>query len=202
MPVPAYPIAKDAHAALRQLRDSKGLRATRQNEAEALSEGRVAFVTQTLGPLYEQREDALDAYAGLIEDDRKGHVFSPLPEDRVCKLLSRVPQDVRAQKTPLTPSFADGRRWPEPGRPVKAAWQLSIGYWKIVDGEPQRPSPGAAKGQARHLRRKPEAKDLTPEDLLALSQNPLIAARPQKALDFGLFDFIPPDQPGIVIADE
>lgn len=206
MSVPAYPIAKDSHTALSQLRDGKGLRATRQNEAEILSEGRVAFVTQMLGPLYERREDALDAYAGLIEDDRKGHVFSPLPEDRVCRLLSRVPQDVRAQKTPLTPSFTDGRRWPEPGRPVKAAWQLSIGYWKIVDDDATRAAAktvkGQAAGQARHLRRKPEAKDLTPEDLLALSQNPLTAARPQKALDFGLFDFIPPDQPGIVIADE
>lgn len=202
MPVPAYPIAKDAHLALSQLREGKGARAGRQGEAEKVIQGRVAFVTQTLGPVYERREDALDAYAGLIEDDRKGHVFVPLPEDRVCRLLSRVPEDIRAQKAPLAPSFSDGRRWPEPARVAKAAWQLSIDYWKILDSDATRSEPGAAKGQARHLRRKPEAKDLTPEELLALSQNPLTAARPQKALDFGLFDFIPPDQPGIVMADE
>lgn len=211
MSLPAYPIAKDAHAALTQMREGqmrkgKGLRAARQSEAEAPGGGRATFVTQTLGPVYERREDALDAYAGLVEDDRKGHVFSPLPEDRVCRLLSRAPQDIRAQTAPLAPCFADGRRWPEPARPARAAWQLSIGYWKIAEADAPRaakePAKGQAKGQARHLRRKPEAKDLTPEDLLALSQNPLTAARPQKALDFGLFDFIPPDQPGIVIADE
>ena len=202
MSLPAYPIAKDAHAALTQMREGKGLRAARQSEAEAPGGGRATFVTQTLGPVYERREDALDAYAGLVEDDRKGHVFSPLPEDRVCRLLSRAPQDIRAQTAPLAPCFADGRRWPEPARPVRAAWQLSIGYWKIAEADRPRAATGPAKGQARHLRRKPEAKDLTPEDLLALSQNPLTAARPQKALDFVLFDFIPPDQPGIVIADE
>ena len=202
MPLPAYPIARDAHAALLQMREGKGLRAARQSEAATLGAGRATFVTQTLGPVYERREDALDAYAGLVEDDRKGHVFSPLPEDRVCRLLSRAPQDIRAQTAPLAPCFADGRRWPEPARPARAAWQLSIGYWKIAEADAPRAAKEPARGQARHLRRKPEAKDLTPEDLLALSQNPLTAARPQKALDFGLFDFIPPDQPGIVIADE
>lgn len=202
MTLPAYPIAKDAHDALNQMRQGGGLRALRQKEAEALADRRVTFVTQMLGPVYERHEDALNAYAGLVEDDRKGHVFSPLPEDRVCRLVSRLPDDIRVRNRIQAPSFADGRRWPEPQRAVAAGWQLSIGYWKLTELDAPRTSDKPAKGQARHLRRKPEAKDLTPEELLALSQNPLMAARPQKALDFGLFDFIPPDDPSIVMADE
>lgn len=57
-------------------------------------------------------------------------------------------------------------------------------------------------GQARHLRKKATGRDLTPEEIAALSQGPLMAARPQKALDFGLFDFPLPENPAIIIADE
>jgi len=200
MTLPAYPIARDAHDALRRLRRGDPVRAGRQKAAQNMSGVRVAFVTQMLGPVYENRDDALNAYAGLVEDDRQEHMFSPLPEDRVCRLISRMP-DTGARQKPVAPSFTDGRRWPESSRAPVACWQLSIAYWKIIEDEAR--TPGIPpREQARHLRRKPEAKDLTPEEVLAMVNNPLTAARPQKALDFGLFDFIPPDQPGIVIADE
>jgi len=57
-------------------------------------------------------------------------------------------------------------------------------------------------GQRRHQRKKTTGRDLTPEEIAALSQGPLTAARPQKALDFGLFDFPLPENPAIIIADE
>ena len=60
----------------------------------------------------------------------------------------------------------------------------------------------AAAGDPRGLRKKAKNGELTPEEMLSLMHSPLTAPRPQKALDFGLFDFIPPDNPGIVIADE
>ncbi|MDI7775991.1 hypothetical protein [Asticcacaulis sp. EMRT-3] len=204
MSLPAFPIAHDAHEALALLRQGSESRAMREREAEHLNGGRVVFVTQSLGPVYQSLDDALDAYAGLVEDERAGKAFTPLPEDRICRLLSRIPDAQRGRLRPVEPVFTAGERWPQREKPVAPVWQLSLGYWKIMAAEPARPKGEGqvSKDQARHLRKKPAAKDLTPEELLALSQNPLMAARPQKSLDFGLFDFIPPDNPSIVIADE
>jgi hypothetical protein len=186
----AYPIAADGHDALAQLRAGTAKRAAREKEAEALAGHRVAFVSQSLGPLYESQEAAQAAYKGLIEDNG------------ACKLLCRIPVSTIPRRKPEQPVFEDGVRWPKVTAPQPAVWQLSVSYWKALPAT--RPAAGTPSNgeQARKLRKTAKSQDLTPEQIRALIETPMTAFRPQKSLDFGLFDFIPPDQPGIVIADE
>lgn len=196
----AYPVAKDAHHALALIKQGRITRAVREKEAETTAGKRVTFVTEATGPLYENEADALDAYAGLVEDNRPGHVCLPPSEDRFCKLICRIKDASRRRPKSTQPVFAEGQRWPAARAPLDCVWQVSISYWKTLDGPATRAS--ARTGDTRGLRKKARGGVLTPEELLSLMDSPLTAPRPQKALDFGLFDFIPPDNPGIVIADE
>jgi hypothetical protein len=198
----AYPIASDAHDALTRLKAGESLRAIREKEAEVAAKARVAFVTQTVGPVYETRDEALNAYAGLVEDDRKGRTFMPADSDRFCLLTCRIRDPKRGKSKPMQPVFAEGQRWPARREPVASVWQLSLSYWKIMTVAQAKAAGIPPIGQARHLRKKATGRDLTPEEIAALSQGPLAAARPQKALDFGLFDFPLPENPAIIIADE
>jgi hypothetical protein len=198
----AYPIAADAHEALNRIRAGEGLRAVREKEAELAANARVAFVTETMGPVFERRDEALDAYAGLVEDDRKGRIFTPADTDRFCRLTCRILNAKRGKPQPMRPVFAEGQRWPAKREPVVSVWQLSLSYWKIMTVAQARAAGIPPIGQARHLRKKATGRDLTPEEIAALSQGPMTAARPQKALDFGLFDFPLPENPAIIIADE
>ncbi len=199
--LPAYPIARDGHDALIQLRAGTARRAARERDAETLAGGRVTFVSETIGPVYERREDALDAYPGLVEDDRPGKLFAPAAEDAVCTLTCRLKSPLPRGARAVKPVFQDGERWPKMARPAEPVWQLSVSYWKVLGASTGKT--GAATGdQARKLRRSPKGGDLTAEEVQGLADSPLSALRPQKHLDYGLFDFIPPDNPGIVIADE
>ncbi len=198
----AYPIASGAHEALSRLKAGEGARAVREKEAELAAKARVVFVTEAVGPVYEARDKALDAYAGLIEDDRKGRIFMPADSDRFCLLTCRIRDPKRGKVKPVQPVFADGQRWPTKREPVASVWQLSLSYWKIMTVAQAKAAGIPPVGQARHLRKKATGRDLTPEEIAALSQGPLLAARPQKALDFGLFDFPLPENPAIIIADE
>lgn len=184
----AYPIAASAHDALNLLRAGTAARAVREREAESLSSGRVSFVTESVGPLYESEADAAAAYRALIG------------EDKVCRLVCRMKAAARPRRKPAGPVFRDGERWPKMETSPAQVWQVSVSYWKVLDDV--RKSPATPPGKpARALRRK-GGESLTPEEILALTETPMTAARPQKSLDFGLFDFPLPENPGIIIADE
>jgi hypothetical protein len=198
----AYPIAANAHDALTRLKAGEPPRAVREKEAELAARARVAFVTETVGPVYETREDALEAYAGWVEDDRKGCLFMPDAADRYCLLICRIRDPKRGKPKPMQPVFAEGERWPKKHEPSASVWQLSLSYWKVMTVAQAKAAGIPPIGQARHLRKRANGRDLTPEEIMALSQGPLMAARPQKALDFGLFDFPLPENPAIIIADE
>ena len=188
MSLPAYPIARDGHDALIQLRAGAERRAVREREAEALANTRVAFVSEAIGPIYERREDALAAYPGLVDDG-------------VCVLTCRLKSPLARGARAVSPVFRDGERWPKMARPAEPVWQLSVSYWKTLGAEAARA--GSAGGsQARKVRKSARGGELTAEEVQGLANSPLTATRPQKHLDYGLFDFIPPDNPGIVIADE
>ncbi len=101
----------------------------------------------------------------------------------------------------MTPVFRDGERWPKMARPAEPVWQLSVSYWRMLGATAGR-NAAVAGDQARRLRKSSRGGELTPEELQGLADTPLVPTRPQKQLDYGLFDFIPPDNPGIVIADE
>lgn len=187
MPQTAYPIAASAHDALNHLRAGSTVRALREREAETLAGAEVCFVSENVGPVYERETDALEACAGLLGDG-------------ACRLVCRMRDGPRRGAKPLEPVFKDGERWPKLKRPLVSVWQLSISYWKILGVE--RKSAGTVPAKpARALRRK-GGEGLTPEEVMALMDAPMTAARPQKALDFGLFDFPLPENPDIVIADE
>ena len=190
MTLPLYPIASDGHAALEALRSGETHRAAREREAEGLAGGPVVFVTQSLGPLFDSEAEAKKVYASVLDDSK------------VCVLTCRIAVPPPRKHAPMQPVFADGVRWPKADKAPHAIWQLSVSYWKRLPPPRQAHGDAAPGQQARTLRKSRKAYELTPEQILALTETPLQPARPQKALDFGLFDFIPPDNPGIVIADE
>jgi hypothetical protein len=125
----------------------------------------------------------------------------PAAGDRFCTLTCRIRDPKRGRK-PVQPVFTEGERWPRMQKASPSVWQLSLSYWKIMTVAQAKAAGLPPAGQARHLRKRANGRDLTPEEIMALSLSPLTAARPQKALDFGLFDFPLPENPAIIIADE
>ncbi|MBQ1543063.1 MAG: hypothetical protein IIZ63_13780 [Caulobacteraceae bacterium] len=189
-----YPVARNADEAL-----SKPLgRAARESEARDLAGVAVEFVSEAAGSAYVDREAALDAFAGRVDDERPGR--APVaPEDRFCQLRETVER--RRGRTPVRgqarPTFAEGRRWPPPAPPPPTAWRLSVSYWRVVD-----PGQRAGLAQARRARRSPQAGDLDRETVKALADQPLLPVRPQQPLDVGLFEVRPPEAPHILMPDE
>lgn len=189
-----YPVAASAEAAL----NAPLGRAARERDAEKMAEAHVVFETQAVGPAFETREAALDAYAGRVEDDRPGRTRSVDAEDRYCRLTPYQVREGRAAPArPVEPVNRDGRRWPEPKAAARTAWRLSIGFWRIAEAGSTSDGP-----QARLARRKGGDPALDAESLRALTRQPLRPVRPQQALDIGLFETRLPEAPHIIIADE
>ncbi|MBW8816108.1 MAG: hypothetical protein JF588_22050 [Caulobacterales bacterium] len=183
-----YPLAANAEQAL-----SRPLaRAAREAEARRRAGEAVAFTTDPVGPAFATREAALDAYRGRVEDERTG--AAPEPEDRYCRLIEQVAEGAPRPK-PVEPSFADGRRWPDPPAAPRTIWRLSVSYWRIASAERPLDAP-----QARQARR--AGQPLDPDTLRAIARQPLRPTKPQQPLDIGLFETRPPEAPHIVMPDE
>lgn len=189
-----YPVAVNAETAL----SAPIARAARESDASGLAQGAVEFVSEAVGPAFPTYEAAMDAFAGRIDDERKGRV-SVQPEDRFCTLREVVAPAPGRAPVPqqAKPAFKHGRRWPEPKPPPPIAWRLSISYWRVVDAERS-----VQLEQARKARRAAGAETLDANALRALARQPLRPVRPQQPLDVGLFEFRPPDAPHIIMPDE
>lgn len=96
---------------------------------------------------------------------------------------------------PLSPTYADGHRWPQPLKPPRTVWRLTVSYWRIATAARPLDAP-----QARLARR--SMQDLAPDTLQAISRAPMRPIKPQQPLDIGLFEIRPPDAPHIVMPDE
>jgi hypothetical protein len=184
-----FPVAPNADAALQA---PLGF-AMRELEAKALADGAtVKFVVEWVGPVWPDLAAAEAAFATRLAG-RSGDWWSLKP-------VVAPPPGAKARKpAPLKPTFKGGKRWPtlsETERPV-TGWRLSIRFWRVGEEVIERP-----KGPARRLRRDPAASSLEAESLRLLAEQPLQALLPQRALDIGLFEFSPPDQPYLVIPDE
>ena len=184
-----FPVAPNADVALQA---PLGF-AMRELEARALADGAtVKFVVEWVGPVWPALAAAEAAFAERLAG-KSGDWWSLKP-------VVAPPPGTKARKTaPVKPSFKNGKRWPtlsELERPA-TGWRLSIRYWRIGDEIVERP-----KGPARRLRRDPAASSLEAEALRLLAEQPLQALLPQRALDIGLFEIHPPDQPYLVIPDE
>lgn len=188
-----YPVAQSAEAAL-----SRPLaRAARASEAEAIAGAAVEFVSEAAGPAFESRDEALDAYAGRVDDERPGHRASIEPEDRYCALIE-LAAGPKSAPSAMKPIYRDGRRWPRPPATAPATiWRLSIRYWRVAQPQPVLESAPAAAPRGR---RKVVALDATA--LRERISQPLRPVKPQQPLDIGLFEFRPPDAPHIVMPDE
>jgi hypothetical protein len=188
-----YPVAANAEEALAK---PKG-RAAREREAASLAGAPVLFVTEASGPAFATREAALEAFAGRLDDPRPGR--TPVaPEDRFCELAERFEG---APPAPAEPAFARGRRWPKPpARRPRTVFRLAVSYWRITEAaaEPEAPSPD----QARALRRRTEAAQLSAAELRTLAQQPLKPVKPQQPLEVGLFEAPAPEAPHILIPDD
>ena len=183
-----YPVAANAELAL-----SRPLgRAARENDARRRAGEAVVVATDAVGPAFSTREAALDAYAGRLDDDRTG--ATPEAEDRYCRLAEQLAEGA-ARPKPLSPTYADGHRWPQPLKPPRTVWRLTVSYWRIATAARPLDAP-----QARLARR--SMHDLAPDTLQAISRAPMRPIKPQQPLDIGLFEIRPPDAPHIVMPDE
>jgi hypothetical protein len=190
-----YPVAASAEAALARPQG----RAAREREAVALAGASVVFVTEATGPAFASREAALDAFAGRLDDPRPGHGVLVQPEDRYCALAERIEGAIPA---PVEPAFTRGRRWPKPpARPARTVFRLVVSYWRVVEAVVAA-DPAPTADQARALRRRSEASQLSAAELRALAQQPLRPVKPQQPLEVGLFEAPAPEAPHILIPDE
>ena len=180
-----YPVATNAEQAL-----SRPLgRAARESEARRRAGEPVVFATDPVGPAFATREAALQAYGARLDEAE--------PQDRYCQLVEQIVTEPGnpAPTAPVEPTFADGKRWPDPGRPPKTAWRLCVSYWRI--GTAERPLDAPQARQARRSRQ-----PLDPETVRAIAKAPLRPVKPQQPLDIGLFETRPPEAPHIVMPDE
>lgn len=86
------------------------------------------------------------------------------------------------------------KRWGSHEADLKVVWRARLSFWTLEKNHataPKRPNRG-----------KKQAQNFTKDDLKQFTNAPLRPEKPQKSLDYGLFDFIPPDDPTIIIADE
>jgi hypothetical protein len=187
-----YPVAASAEEALARPRG----RAAREREAGQVAAGPVRFVTEATGPAFATREAALDAYAGRLDDERPGRAVALPPEDRYLGLAERI--EGAAPPTPQEPAFADGKRWPKAtARRGRTVFRIVVSYWKLAAADAEPPA-----DQARAVRRKTEAAELSAAQLRALQRQPLKPVKPQQPLDVGLFEMPAPEAPHILIPDE
>ena len=195
-----YPVAANAEAALKAPLG----RAAREREARAVAKAGEAddlrFAVEEVGPAFDTREAALEAWKGLVDDDRKAGGVAP--EDRFCtvrEVLAPV-KGRRARVAPVKPAFKDGRRWPAPAKSAAAAktkWRLSVSYWRVG------PQPETSTlPPARKVRRDQNARDLGRDAIEALTRQPLTPIAPQRPLDIGLFEARAPENPDLVLPDE
>jgi hypothetical protein len=186
-----YPVAASAEEAVARPIG----RAARAREAARLAARPVRFVTEDVGPAFGERDAALDAYAGRVDDPRPGRA-AIAEEDRYCVLVERL-LGAHAP-APAEPVFVEGRRWPKPpvARPA-TMFRLSVSFWKVQSAEASE-----AEEQARQLRRRGEAARLDASQLRALASQPLRPVKPQQPLDVGLFETPLPEAPDTLIPDE
>lgn len=192
-----YPIALNAEAAL-----SAPLgRAARQSEAGQAVGADVAFATETVGPGFDSRVAALNAYAGRVDDERPGAATVVQPEDRFCELRelaeARPPRPGTGKS--MKPVYRGGRRWPAPLPPPRTIWRLSISYWRI---QPAYAEPLVEPTSAGGIAARAAAAAMDAQALRARLGQPLRPVKPQQPLDIGLFEVRPPEAPHILMPDE
>jgi hypothetical protein len=190
-----YPVAANAEAALHA---PLGF-AARERTAEAMAGDEVVFVTEAVGPAFDSRDAALDAYAGKLDDERAGRRITVAPEQRWCELRPVAAENAPRRKKPVKPLMKDGRRWPVPDPAARhALWRLSVSYWRV--GADARM--GEAMDPARRVRRDPAGERLEPRALRQLAEQPMRPFKPQQPLDIGLFETRLPEAPHIIMPDE
>lgn len=186
-----FPIAATADVAL----TAPLGRAGREREAREIAGEEVEFVRELAGAPFEDRAAAVQLYAGLIDEEGMRAVA---PEDRFCELVEVIAEEGRRRiGDQAEPVFKAGKRWPQPKRLLKTAYRLSVGFWRPVSARPP-----MTIDQARAMRKREGARELTAQQLRAMASQPLQAMKPQQALDIGLFEVSPPEAPHILMPDE
>jgi len=186
-----YPIAASAEAAL----SSPLGHAERESEAVRLAGKAVAFVSQDMGPEFDSRDAALEAWRDQLVDLALEDLWRKVRET-VAPISGRMPGPKQ-----LVPTFEAGKRWPAPPPKPKTVWRLNVTFWQPIVAQVEAPAEQTGP-QARKLRRDPEAEQLDAASLRALAQQPLRPQRLQKGLDIGLFEVRAPEDPTRLIADE
>jgi hypothetical protein len=190
-----YPIAASAEEALASALGH----AEREREAQRLVGKPVAFVSQDMGPEFDSRDAAVEAWRDQLTDLAPEEMWRKVRET-VAPISSRMPGPKQ-----LTPTYEGGKRWPAPPPRPKTIWRLNITFWRPIVVQTEAPAPLIAPQtgpQARKLRRDPEAERLDSASLRALAEQPLRPQRLQKGLDIGLFEIRAPEDPNRLIADE
>ena len=140
-----YPIAASVEAAL----SSPLGHAERESEAVRLAGKAVAFVSQDMGPEFDSRDAALEAWREHLTDLPPEDLWRKLRET-VAPVSGRMPGPKQ-----LTPTFEAGKRWPAPPPKPKTVWRLNITFWQPIVAQVEAPAeqtgPQARSGQGPRL---------------------------------------------------
>lgn len=182
-----YPVSASADAAMADLNLNVLRCAARENEARHIAGRDVIFKSEFVGDPFSERDEAfarLDALIGWGVPSSALAVI-PLSERR------------RRRRPPASSLAPIDRRWPAPTTMPTVRFRISLSFWCCAT-----PTNDAVGVRGKSKRGRRPRKIVDPLDLLRRAQSPLGPAVPQLALDIGLFEFRPADQPGITIADE
>jgi hypothetical protein len=168
-----YPIARDSKLALTVWQTDSGPRAIRMSEAEEISQTLIHLSQEAIAGPYTDQESAKQGLFSLMGS----RDFN----DGALKIVPRF-QPALTKQTNTKP--IPDQRWPALPK-HSTIWMIEIIFWKI--GHKSEP-------QWERLRQR--------QKLETMMTEPMVAKKKQKALDFGLFEFIPPDDPDIIIPDE
>jgi hypothetical protein len=143
------------------------------SEAEEISQTHIHLSQEAVAGPYPDQESAQLGLSSLMG-----------PRDFNDGALKIVPRFQAALTKPTNTKHLPDQRWPAVPK-HSTIWMIEIIFWKI--GQKSEP-------QCERLRQR--------QKLETMMSEPMVAKKKQKALDFGLFEFIPPDDPGIIIPDE
>lgn len=164
--------------------------ARRETEARTIAGKNVRLISQPTSSRFEDEASLITYY----EQCHPGLLLEGFARPQCRKDPAAKPS-----KPPTITIEDPTRRWTI-RTPSSVYWCLSLTFWQVEAEAAPRPSPPSEP--ARRLRTSSRPRELSPDALKALTDQPLAPLHPQKALDIGLFEIRAPENQGLILPDE